>query len=399
MGERVFVIAIAMLALLCSTVSAANVGVSPANINFKDVLRGGYAERPVIVTIDSESPVDATVSSRGEISSWIEFSEYNFSVSKNNPSQLMVSVTPPIDTPNGNYTGFITIKTSQLGTGNEGFATGVIVPTLDVYVVVQVTDQEFRSCQATNFKVTSVEENEDIVFTLDILNKGNIRISPKITFDIWDQESINLVKQSDFSNVEIIPTKRESLMIRIPSEDLDIGQYWVDMSAVDCYASQTLTFDILEEGSLRAFGTLERIIVSPWADINEIVPIVASFRNTGEKPLDAKFVGQVTFKNKIIQLLESEEPLYIPLDDQSNFQFYFTPRKAGKYVISGRVFYDNKRSYEQSTILNVKPKVMTLKTVAKSLSYIVLVLVIITLLFKIRQERKSYFSKARRAIK
>ncbi|MCK4997505.1 hypothetical protein KAS08_04320 [Candidatus Pacearchaeota archaeon] len=395
MGERVFVIALAMLVLICSTVSAANVGVSPANINFKDVLRGGYAERPIIVTIDAESPVDVTVSTRGEIASWLAFSEENFSVSKGAPMQLMVSTNPPRDTPNGIYSGFVTVKISELGEGVEGFATGLVIPTLDVYVTVQITDQESISCQATSFKVTSAEQGDDIIFSLDVLNTGNIRISPQITFDIWDQDSINLVKQVEFSDVEIIPTKRESLLIKIPSDGLEVGQYWVDMSAIDCYASQTLTFDILEVGALRAFGSLDRIIVAPWADIDEIVPIAASFKNAGEKPLDAKFVGKITFKNKIIQLIESEESLFVPINEQSNFQFYFTPRKAGKYVISGRVFYDNKRTYEQSTILNVKSKGVTIGSVTRTSAYFILILIIATLIFKIHKERKSYISKSR----
>jgi len=396
MRGRNTILVLATLILLSQITFAANVGVSPATLTFKDVLRGGFAERPVMVIIDTIDPVDVTVTSRGEIESWLTFSKENFSVSKGKAFQLMVSVTPPSDTPNGNYTGFVTVKSSRLSQGQEGHATGLIIPTLDIFVTVQVTDKEVKKCRATGFKVASVEENDDIIFEVDVLNEGNIRINPSITFDIWDQDSINLVKQSEYSQTQIKPTQTSHMLIRIPSSDLDLGQYWVDMSAIDCYASQTLTFDILEEGALRAAGVLERIIVSPWADIDEIVPVAVSFKNTGEKPLEAKFVGKVMFKNKIIQLLESEDPLYVPIDNQTNFQFYFTPRKAGKYIISGRVFYDNKRTYEQSAILNVNPDSNILKSLAKSATYAILIAIILALLFKIRNERKNYFKKMRR---
>ena len=396
MGERVFVIVLALLVFMSFQVSAANIGVSPANIDFKDVLRGGYAERPIIVTIDSIEPIKAAITSRGDISEWISLSKDNFETSKGSPSQLMISVSPPIDTPNGIYSGFATIQIEKLGEGGLGFATGLVIPALDVYITVQVTDQEFISCKATSFEVTTIEEGSDMIFSLDILNSGNIRLSPEVTFDIWDQESINLIREEKFSDVEIVPTKKESLLIKIPSEGLDIGQYWVDVSVPDCYISQTLTFDILEIGALRSFGTLEQIIVVPWADIDEIIGIVANFKNTGEKPLDARFEGKITYNNKIIQLIKSEEPLFVPMDEQSNFQFYFTPKKSGKYVISGRVFYDNKRTYEQASILNVRPGIITVSSIIRNISYVVLLIVIATLIFKIHNERKRYSSKVKR---
>ncbi|MCK5450082.1 hypothetical protein KAI32_04395 [Candidatus Pacearchaeota archaeon] len=399
MKVRLLGMGIVLLIFLCTFASATNVGVSPANINFKNVLRGGYAERPIIVTIDTLNSTDATITSRGEISSWLQFSQTNFSVSKDKAFQLMLSVTPPTDIPNGNYTGFVTVKSSKLASSKEGYVTGIVIPVLDVFIKVQVTDQELIACRASNFKVTSVEQGDDIIFELDVLNEGNIRLSPKITFDIWDQSSTVIVKQFEFSDTEIAPTQKDRLLIKIPSSGMELGQYWVDISAVDCYNSQTLTFDILEEGALRAAGVLEKITVSPWADIDEIVPIFASFKNTGEKPLDAKFKGQITFKNKIIQLLESDEELYVPIDNSSNFQFYFTPKDAGKYIISGKVFYDNKRTYEQSAVLNVKPEQNIFKSIIKTGTYAILILVIITLLFKIRKERKYHFRKIRRSLK
>ena len=382
--------------ILMQLTSSANVGVSPAAIIFKDVLRGGYAERPVIITIDTQNPILATATTRGEIASWLKFSEQNFTITKGTPHQLMISVTPPADTPNGNYTGFVTINSDRLANAKEGHATGLIVPTLDIYITVQVTDQELVSCRASNFKTASVEEGEDIIFEIDVLNKGNVKLNPQITFDIWDQDSVNIVKQFTYTQSQIAPTQSGHLIIKIPSNDLPLGQYWVDMQAIECYASQTLTFDILEEGALYAAGVLQKITLSPWAEIGEIVPISVSFKNIGEKPLDAKFSGQVKFKNKIIQLFESDQKLFVPINNQSMFQFYFTPQKAGKYIISGRVFYDNKRTYEQSAILNVKPNQNVFKLISKRAIYIILIIIIIILKYKIRNERKYYFNKIRK---
>jgi hypothetical protein len=231
---------------------------------------------------------------------------------------------------------------------------------------------------------------------MDIENRGNIKISPKALIDIWDQTSTNLVDQKEFYPEQISPTKQNKFIFKIPSSSLSLGQYWAEISVPDCYASQTLTFDILEEGALYAAGILQNIIVEPWANIDDIISMAALFQNTGEKALEARFVGKITYENKIVQLLESDEPLFVPIDSQDNFQFYFTPKKAGKYIISGRVFYDKKRTYEQSAILNVKPGA-SLTAILKTISYIILFMIISILLYKIRKERRSYFNlKSRR---
>lgn len=393
--SKTFLVVVMLIGLLGLT-SAVNVGVSPATAVYKDVLRGGYAERPLTVTIDSDIETEIEVEIYGNIADWINYTSKTLSVSKGKPIQLMVSVSPPSDTPNGNYTGFLRIKSSRLGSGKEGQATGIVIPVLDVEIITEVTDQEFLECQASNFKISNAEEGDDIILTLGLENKGNIRIAPKVTLDIWDQTSTILVDQKELFPEEITPTQKSDLVFKIPSSSLDLGQYWVDISVPDCYASNTLTFDILEEGALYASGTLQKIIVEPWANIGDIVPIHANFKNTGEKALEARFEGKIMYKNKIVQLIESDEPLFVPIDSSDNFQFYFTPKSAGQYTISGRVFYDSKRTYEQSSILNVRPN-SSLTPILKWTSYIILVIIISTLLYLIRKERRSYFKlKSRR---
>ena len=394
-NKNKFLIVSLILFSIIPLVSSTNIGVSPATAFFPEVLRGGYAERPIMITADSTSKIFVEASLRGEIADWITLEETKFEIIGGR-HQLMVSVTPPSGTPNGNYSGFITIQTPTSTQGSEGYATGIVLPTLDVHVVVQVTDKEAVSCQATNFKVSSVEEGEDIIFYLDVLNTGNIKIFPNIVFDIWNQDLTSIIKQEEVSNNEIIPTQKETFKIKIPSKGLSIGQYWVDVSAVECFMSQTLTFDILEEGALRAYGILERIFANPWAETDEIVPIKISFRNKGEKDLSAKFSGKIMYNNKVVQLLESDVPLDVAIDELSEFEFYFTPRKAGRYVISGRVFYDGKRTYEQSAVVNVTKGKITFTDILKVAAYIILTGLILVLIAKIHKERKLYLSKMRR---
>jgi len=255
-----------------------------------------------------------------------------------------------------------------------------------------VTDVEIVDCSAYGFKVQSAEEGDDIVFSFDISNSGNIRLKPRIIIDIWDQDQISIVKTEEFSNKEILPTLKDEFVVRVKSNDLEIGQYWADVSVIDCYSSQTLTFDVLEEGALKADGVLTSILTRKTAEVDETVPIKVGFKNTGEKEVEAYFKGQITFGEKIIQILETDR-FTVLVSESEEFNLFFTPKQVGKYVISGRVFYSSKRTFESSTVLNVVTKKFQLSYLVTPLIYIVLIVLILFLFYKIRKEKKLYINK------
>jgi len=146
---------------------------------------------------------------------------------------------------------------------------------------------------------------------------------------------------------------------------------------------------------LKADGVLLDIVVKNSADVDETLPILALFKNTGEKGVDAQFRGKITLDDKIIQILESEKN-FVPISGTSDFNFYFTPKNAGKYIVSGRVFYSNKKTFELSAIVNVISKKFSLKSLILPLIYAILILGAIFLLYKIKKESKNYQIKLRR---
>ncbi|HOU78980.1 MAG TPA: hypothetical protein PK255_03325 [Candidatus Pacearchaeota archaeon] len=368
-------------------VSSANIGVSPANVYFKDVLRGGYAERIVTITVDSEEPTKISLEPRGEIVDWISFEEKEFEVSRNKPYYLKIILQPPVDIPNGNYTGFLRVTTSSKNKGVEGQATGVINAALDLYLEVKITDVEFSSCRAWDFQVESVEKGDDILFKVKVLNEGNVRLYPTIKIDMWDQERTELVKQVEFSEDMIIPTTEKELNIKVESSDMNLGQYWAEITSIECYAAQTLTFDILEEGALRAQGNLLRISSPTWIKVDDTTMIEALFENTGEKNVNARFKGEITLGSRVIQILESELSS-VSIGEIETFKFYFTPRKEGKYIVTGMVFYDGKRTFEKSTVINVEKKGFDIGVIRTILIYLILLIVIAYLAYKIKKEKR-----------
>lgn len=365
------------------------VGVSPGSVDFKNVLRGGYAERYLTLTISgADDDVIVSAKPRGEISSWLNYSE-NFTISSNGQGRMFLSVRPPNDIPNGNYTGFLRISTGALGSVPSGQAVNAVRAVLDVAITVEITDQEIQSCSARGFNVFSAEKGEDVIFELSIYNQGNVRLDPLSVLEIWDQDQISLVDVMEFRADDVLPTREQIVQFRMSTNDIEIGQYWVNVKVPDCFSEGLLTFDVLEPGALRSEGVLNRVYTVPWWKVGETFPIFAEFENTGEKAVDAKFKGQISLDGRIERVLESEV-VSVPIGKVENFTFFFTPNKPGSYVASGRVFYDKKRTFETSGVFNVAPVTFSFKNIILVLIYLVLIVAIAFLLYKVHGERKKY---------
>ena len=386
-GNKTFLIFVLAVALIFPLVTSLNIGISPAVINFEEVMRSGYAEKMLTISTDSEEDLRMEIVPRGDIATWLNFSEWNFSVSKQVPKYILASINPPIDTPNGNYQGFIRVTTSAVGENIEGEAVGKIVSSLDLWVNVTITDIEIIDCTVSNVEVISVEKGDDVILRMNILNNGNVRLRPKVLFNIWDFNQVSVLDNFEFFSKEILPTTEERVEFRVKSGVLDLGQYWSDLSVVECLYDSVLTFDILEEGALKSKGVLLSILTLKKVKIKETIPIEVNFKNIGEKEISAQFKGKISREGKVVQILESEESL-VGINEIEQFQFYFTPEKSGKYVISGRVYYSGKKTFESSTAFDVEGGIDWVQLVS-----IVLVFVVLTLIYKIRKERLRFKMK------
>jgi hypothetical protein len=391
-------LALLLLAVIASSgfASAAGgiVGISPSTVYFKNILRGGYAERPITISYSQDIPVTVNLTAEGEIASWLNFTKI-LTVSKSQFARLVISVSPPSDMPNGNYNGFIVVSTSLASkSGQEGKAVGQVISVLQLAINVEVTDQEYLACTASDFFMDSAEQGDKLGLKLNVLNEGNIRLKPEIKIKIWNQDQTYVVKEIDLTGQEILPTKEQTLNFSIGSRDFDISQYWASVEVPQCYASATLTFDVLEEGALKSNLILLRMYTIPSGRAGETIPVIVDYQNLGEKEVEAQFKGQVALNGKIVQVLENDKFLS-PIGDKNNITLYFTPEKAGKYVISGRLFYDKKRTFESSTTIDIIAGSSTIKTILLILLYLAIITVMIFLLIKIKQEKEAYLEKLR----
>lgn len=378
-----------LLVYTLSFVSSVNIGISPASIRFSDVMRGGFAERYIVVSADSVDFVSVSIIPRGDVSDWLNFEVENFEVSKDNPYYLRISVTPPIDTPNGNYTGFLQVATETFSSSIEEHAVGKVRSNLDLTIFVSVTDVELLDCVASNIEISSAEEGDDIMISMDIFNNGNIKIDPRVLVDVWDQDQLSVLLNEELKSPMILPTLEEHINLKFSSKGLSVGQYWSEISIPDCLREVLLTFDILEEGAMKANGVLLNILSKAVAKRDETVPFEVGFKNIGEKSVSAYFKGQATYNGKVVQLFETEK-MDVMVDSIENFNFFFTPTKSGKYIISGRIYYDGKRTFEGSRVLEVEGGAGFIPFI-----YGAFLILIGFLFYKIRRENASYSKKLR----
>jgi hypothetical protein len=399
--KRLVILLFTFLFSLISSVSVNAIGISvtKAVIDYNNVLKGGYAEDMLYVSTDAPFNIPISYEILGDIQNWTsvdpDLNAPNVTVFINNTKYqpLRIIVQPPADTPAGMYTGTVRILTGTLNTANGQYGSQLQAAFM-IRLNVNVTGSEFLSCSGAGIIIKDTEIGELLDYSMTVFNSGNIRIKPNATVDIWNQDQTKLLMSTliDFNNQEVLPTTSQAFF-NIFSNNLPIGQYWAYITVLPCGNTALTTFNVYEKGTIVDSGDLLRLDSQAWAKIGDVTPIVAAFKNTGVRTVSAKFKGVVTSENKIVDTIDSDFYDVAP-DETASITVYFTPKKFGQYIISGRVLYNNKLSFEKSTVVNVN------EGVEKSefnwfyvLVLIVIIIVILLLLIRIRRKKHSSYRR------
>jgi hypothetical protein len=395
--ERTFLkiaLFLVLLALTSGVAVAVNIGISPGIAVFSKMLRGGYASRAVVVSTSIAEPLTVHYEVYGDVKDWIQVdvNGSSFTISGQNPFRLKVMVRPPSDVQNGNYTGYIRIVTDKLGTLKEGTGS-VVKAAVNLQLRVEITGEEILACRAGAFSIPSVEVSYPIEVGYSIINDGNVRLRPHITVDIWDQLQENLVGSREFGDDSVLQTEEEKFSKQILVE-LPVGQYWANINVAECGVSQMLTFSVLEKGAIADSAELTEVKTKAWATVGEIVPITAIFHNTGSRSVFASFKGKISLGDQIVSLIETDE-VQVGVNQFVNFSSFYTPKLPGQYVVSGRVQYNKKLTFEKGSVINVRPSAEKPSAIRMPegvrliplIAYVLIIIVILILLSKIRKQR------------
>ncbi len=373
-----------LLLLFASPVLGASLGMSPGTLNLDNVLRGGYAERLVTLTTNSPEPTGVTFEVEGPASDWITTDAENrtLQVSESEPLQVKVIAEPPDDIPIGDYDASIRFiadpsPTEQL----EGRAGGFVRTAVTGQITLSLTGQQIVACRAGGFGVSDAEIGFPVDVKATIINDGNTRLTPTVRLDIWDQFQETLLLSRTASGDTLLPTTQDNQIIPVTSEGLAVGQYWANVVIEECGAGEKFTFSIVEPGQIADRGELISLRNKKAAEVGEPVSVIAQFENGGARSVTARFKGTARIDDQVVEVLESEQFTVGP-GTRQDIEFFYTPESPGRHLISGRVHYNNKITFERGSILNVKP--VGESTELAFLPLLLYVVMAITILFLVR---------------
>ena len=113
----VMAIAIALTTLTCGI----SFGAGPTTVEFNDVIKGGYAEGFFSVSTGSEENLSCTAEVSGPVKDWVTLDVGDgFVLPGHSGKKIKVILQPPLDTPNGKYTGKIRISAAPISSVESG---------------------------------------------------------------------------------------------------------------------------------------------------------------------------------------------------------------------------------------------------------------------------------------
>ncbi|MFH0869584.1 MAG: hypothetical protein V1866_00825 [archaeon] len=400
---RLSVVSLVFLVLLLLATLPAEatvIGANKAVAEFKNVLKNGYAQELVTLTTDTDFNLSVNYESEGDVAGWIRFEPVlsPFFISRDNPYTIAMIIEPPGNVRNDRYTGSVRFITGSLA-GPEGQFGTAVRAAINIRIGVDITGQEIVSCQASAFRIDDVEEGYPLEFYGSFSNSGNVRIRPEFILEFWNQDQTKLVDTLRFTaNKSILPTVQERIF-GVINHNLSLGQYWVKIKTPLCGDSGYgfLTMSVIERGGVSDQGELVNIENNPWAKVGEIVPIDAVFKNTGTRVESAKFKGTISSGKDIFKIIDTD-PLDVLPGQAVKIRTYFNPVQEGQYMITGRVLYNKKLTFEKSSVLNVNPsgKPTSAGWGIGPTVLIIMLLVLMVIVLLILIKRKKHSSNIRR---
>jgi hypothetical protein len=385
-----------IICLASSLVSATVIGANKGVINYKNVLKNGYAQELVTLTTDTDFNLSIDYKAEGDVASWLRFEPVTqpFFISRDHPYTIAIIIEPPPDTQIEHYTGSVRFMTGALA-GPEGQFGTAVRTAINIRLGADITGQQILSCSASNFRIDDVEEGYPFEFYGIVTNNGNVRIKPDFVLEFWNQDQSKLIQTLRFtSNESVLPTVQKSIFASL-RHNLPIGQYWVKIRTPICGEGESgfLTVSVIERGGVSDKGELVGIQNSPWVKVGEIVPIDALFQNLGSRVVSAKFKGTINSGDEIFKIIDTD-PVDVMPGETARLRTYFNPDQEGQYMVTGRVLYNKKLTFEKSSVINVKPAGGSISLGSGSTHLILIILVVIililfVLIFRKRKKKKN----------
>lgn len=349
-------LSIGLIFVLVGTVAGAGIGISPAKLNYENVLRGGSLPAYFIILNNADEDIyfNLSIKDTDVSEDWFSFEPSSpVKVPGKGNTKVKAVVNPPSDTPSGVYEATIYISSTSTVEGEEGSAVMGVIPGMGLQVAIAVTGEELVSGLVKSASIANTEVNYPLRIEVEFQNIGNVLAMPLITVEISkDGEPIDSVISSETS---VKPGVTDNITVTWDTTGQHVGTYAARVTVSlgeDTLYMQDLAFDILETGTLTRTGELTDLCCESEPRVGELVKVLATFRNTGAIDTKAKFSGEAYRNGKLLETIASEE-LEVPVTETRILTSYYKFDEPGTYKISGSVVYEGKQTATKEVLFEV----------------------------------------------
>jgi len=339
------------------------IGLSPARLSFPEVLPGGYASASILLSNPKTVPVRVTLLP----DDWLSLNATNLTLPPRGSARLTLELQPPRDAEPRTYARAVRFTSVPLLAASGGVAASfALSQSLPVSFVVESSAR--TSCVIGGLSIPDLEAGSPLRGSYRVKNDGNMRVTPRGELVI--SRSAEAVGRQAMRGGELLPTK--SGVFSFSGPPLPEGSY--DAVLTTQCGSASMRFRVVPRGTLRTAGELARLEVK-----NETV--AASFANTGETTVEARFRGVVLRDGKVVRVVESDPLLVGPGASQPFVEALDLP--PGTYELRGSVLYEGRETPAYTTRM-----VQAVKSRGENLLLLPFLLFALIIILLIRYEQR-----------
>lgn len=336
-----------------TTGGAAGVGIYPTSIDFEQTLRGSEYFRSIGVINPGNSDQTFTFEVGGAAAPWMSL------VNPEDRTQVVDTIVVPPqqerrvflrllvqpDVPNGTYTGLVrAVSAVAAGAGAEGAGSTVNVGA-EISVALEVTGTQNIAGSLRDVAARDVEVGYPLRIRTTVQNSGNVQVNPQIHLEVVDSKG-SVVAQATFPGEVVYPNETKILVSEWDTTGQGVGQRVARVSVkfgdLDLGSKQA-NFNILAVGTLSRQGSLEELTLENAGYAGVMAKIAARFRNTGQIDTRAIFLGEVYYKDALIDTVTTPERL-VEVGEDVVIETSIEVPKAGTYTVTGKVNYEGKET-------------------------------------------------------
>ena len=326
-------------------------GVSPPRIDLADAQAGETYLRTVQVQNPTDTPSGIGIQRSGVVADWTTSDPPgNFTIPAQGVRNVALTIRVPAGAALGSQSGQLTFIADPTEPPSGSGST--FRPAVGLLLNATVGGEAVTRITWISARVEDAVRGDPVHAFVLARNDGNVRATAEAQGEVLPFAADSpLLDEADGS---LVLFAGETAEVPVTFDaSLDIGQYRARLRAGGL--DETLPFKVTAPGLTAPDGELRAIVVPARSPADRPVRMEAWFHNTGNTTIaSATFHGEVSHDGDLLATVESES-LVVPPGGSVNLTAYWTPPRAGVYLVSGHVTYDGYQTLQKESVLNVTP--------------------------------------------